>query len=621
MTDNQKQSSSLHQPETILAEARRLEWAKDLPWEVLQEIAENAEFITFQGGETVQTIRDGVASVYFIVTGKVRVDLADAAGVFTAQDWMTRGRALGLFAVGMTDHSKMRAEVLGPATAIRIELPLLLKLGRHPDFQLALMRLATNVVKRLCTVEKTMPRPKVVGIVHQSESTRDFTARLAQRLSQLKETVAIAGDQEQSPVESDVPYRSICENGKFVSLEGRTEILEGWKDKNRLLIDIVADCGLEVLKRLLSFSDTVLWCIRAEDAPDALRLIKELELQVPEWAGNIQIVWILDKPDALPPYSRELSKATSANYKVCFHPPGANQGQLPSMGLERIIHYLRGVKIGLALGGGAARGMAHLGVLKALEQHGIYVDMIAGTSAGAMTGTIYASGLDPNYIADCFKSDLKLNWLFRHLPAGGYWYLIWKYRMNRFDPMLRKYLFEHRMQQLFLPTMTVTVDLVEGVPLVRDSGDATHNVLESINLSPLALPIVRDQRAVVDGGLLNNVPADVLVGKGCNFVIASTVTAKLEQDFMGIRSQDRRTQGRLFTSARVAMRQANIQHRSMNAVGVEPADFVIAPNVSSFDLSEFTRADEMAAIGETTTNETAGQLRRLLANLDPELFA
>ena len=61
------------------------------------------------------------------------------------------------------------------------------------------------------------------------------------------------------------------------------------------------------------------------------------------------------------------------------------------------MHHLRGVCVGVALGGGAARGMAHLGVLKALEQSGIVVDMIAGTSAGAMTGVFYAANLDVDY--------------------------------------------------------------------------------------------------------------------------------------------------------------------------------------------------------------------------------
>ena len=138
-----------------------------------------------------------------------------------------------------------------------------------------------------------------------------------------------------------------------------------------------------------------------------------------------------------------------------------NQGKLLQQGVERIIHHLRGVQIGLALGGGAARGMAHLGVLKALEQHGIYVDMLAGTSAGAMTGMIYASGLDPQYTAHCFKNDLRPSWFFRQLPAGGYWYLLYKYRRGQFDPMLRKYLHDLRAEQLVIPMFTMAVDLVD----------------------------------------------------------------------------------------------------------------------------------------------------------------
>ena len=69
------------------------------------------------------------------------------------------------------------------------------------------------------------------------------------------------------------------------------------------------------------------------------------------------------------------------------------------------------------------------------------------------------------------------------------------------------------------------------------------------------------------------------------------------------------------------MRQHMIQSYSMNAVGVQPADFVVAPDVTAFDLSEFTRADEMAVIGENTTNATVHQLKAMLAKLDPKLFA
>jgi predicted acylesterase/phospholipase RssA len=264
--------------------------------------------------------------------------------------------------------------------------------------------------------------------------------------------------------------------------------------------------------------------------------------------------------------------------------------------------------------------MAHLGVLKALEQNGIYIDMLAGTSAGALTGSVYAAGLDLDYITHRFKTDLRPSWFFRQLPGGGYWYLLYKYRRNQFEPMLRKYLDRARTEQLILPMFAISVDLVEGEPLVRQVGDATVNVLESINLPPLSLPIIRSGQALVDGGLLNNVPANVLVSKGCNFVIASSVTAKLEKDFVGIRSKEGSRSSRSFSTIQVIMRQTMIQDFKMNSVGVQPADFVFAPDVTSFDISEFTRADEMALIGEATTNATVENLRKMLSKLDPKLF-
>ena len=278
------------------------------------------------------------------------------------------------------------------------------------------------------------------------------------------------------------------------------------------------------------------------------------------------------------------------------------------------------MQIGLALGGGAARGMAHLGVLKVLEQNGIYVDMVAGTSAGAMTGTIYASGMTADQAVESFKTDLKVPWAFRCLPAGGYWYLMYKYRRRQFDPMLRKYLGDNRQEQLPLPMLTVTVDLVSGEPVVRETGDATRNILESINLPGLSSPIIGEGKALVDGGLVNNIPADVLVGKGCNFVLASSVTAKLEREFVGIKPDEPMQKHASPSFLKVLMRGYLVQSYNMNGIGVQPADLVIEPDVTEFDLSEFERADEMAVVGEEAAVGSLDQIKRLLSRLDPQLF-
>jgi len=285
------------------------------------------------------------------------------------------------------------------------------------------------------------------------------------------------------------------------------------------------------------------------------------------------------------------------------------------------VHALRGVRVGIALGGGAARGMAHLGVLKALEQNGIIVDMIAGTSAGAMTGTFYASGMDVDYAVDRFVKDLTPSWFFRRLRSGGYWYLLYKYRRGQFDPMLRRYLSDLRFEQLPIPMNTITVDLVSGEPKVRDRGDAVDGILESINLPGLSAPICRNGQALVDGGLVNNVPANVLVSKGCNFVIAVSVTAKLEQEFSKIRPDSPGPKYRSPSVIQTIMRGYLVQSVNMNSVGVQPADLIIELDVTNFDLSEFTRTKELAAIGLETTEASIERIRTSLATLDKKLFA
>ena len=264
--------------------------------------------------------------------------------------------------------------------------------------------------------------------------------------------------------------------------------------------------------------------------------------------------------------------------------------------------------------------MTHLGVLKALEQSGVVVDTIAGTSAGAMTGVLYSSGMDCDYTSESFAADLRPTWLFRHLPHGDQCFLLYKYRRGQFDPMLRKYLRDSRLQQLAVPCRSVTVDLVDGTSVVRDRGDAVHAVLESINLPVLSVPIRRGDQALVDGGLVNNIPADVLVKEGCNFVIAVSVTANMEKVFGDIAPGRPGTRRRGPSAVQTILRSLLVQNHSLNAFGVQPADVVISPDVTGFELTEFTRAREMAAIGEAAALEAVPRIRQLLHRMDPQLF-
>jgi predicted acylesterase/phospholipase RssA/CRP-like cAMP-binding protein len=609
-------------PHRLCVELQRLEWARGLPEEVVQEISASAELMELRAGQVLIELESELDHVYFVITGRLSGALYDRLGKEIHRDIFGRGAVVGLFSVLLPERSHLHVEAVEPTTVIHLNLDELLRfMAQSREFQLTMLRVAANLVKQLVMVDRELPKPAVVGIAHHSEASRPLTVQLARRLRQLGESPAVAGDDERWKPEAEIPHRLVFEKGAFIGSEGVKQLLREWVSHDRLFVDFRADHSPDDLNRLLGYSDVVLWCLQPRDVAAAVQTLKAVERASPRLREKICLVWILNHDVPVPPYVPELAELAARDFKTYSGPLQPGQGQLRLQGVERIVHSLRGVQIGLALGGGAARGMAHLGVLKALEQRGIYVDMLAGTSAGAMVSALYASGMDPEYTTRSFKRDLLPPWLFRHLPGGGYWYLLFKYRRHQFEPMLRKYLDDLRFEQLLIPTTMIAVDLVDGVPLARDTGDAVHGILASINLAPLSLPIVSQEQALVDGGLLNNVPADVLAAKGCNFVIASTVTAQLEKDFLGIRSKQAASRGKSVVSLQVVLRQYMIQSYTMNAAGVRPADFVIAPDVTSFDISEFTRADEMAVIGERTANEAISRLKDMLSKLDPKLFA
>jgi predicted acylesterase/phospholipase RssA len=198
--------------------------------------------------------------------------------------------------------------------------------------------------------------------------------------------------------------------------------------------------------------------------------------------------------------------------------------------------------------------------------------------------------------------------------------MMYQYRLGRFEGLLRKYLHDWKLEQLEVPCLAVTVDLVSGRAVVRHRGDAVEAILESINLPMLSAPICRDGQALVDGGMVDNIPADVLTSEGCNFLIAVSVTAKIKSQF-GANTPDTPTPSmRTPSSLRTLFRTLEVQNFNLNRVGAQPAEVVIEPEVIDFDLSEFMRAQQLAVAGEKAALVKVPQIKKLLARLDAGLF-
>ncbi|MBI2847984.1 MAG: patatin-like phospholipase family protein, partial [Chloroflexi bacterium] len=177
-------------------------------------------------------------------------------------------------------------------------------------------------------------------------------------------------------------------------------------------------------------------------------------------------------------------------------------------------------KVGLALGSGSARGLAHIGVLEALEKAGIPVDMIAGTSIGALVGALYAREKDVERLKDSAKK-----WDSRRLavllgPCFRRTGLVWGYKIEvEVKPLLDAV----RFSDLRIPLACVATDIGSGEEVVIREGGVWQAVRASGSLPLLFSPAKLNGQYLVDGGLVNPVPVSVVRGMGADFVIAVSV--------------------------------------------------------------------------------------------------
>lgn len=179
-------------------------------------------------------------------------------------------------------------------------------------------------------------------------------------------------------------------------------------------------------------------------------------------------------------------------------------------------HPGRRLKIGLALGSGSARGLAHLGVIRAIEEAGLEVGFIAGTSMGALIGAIHAAGKLGELEATFLALDWKKTASFFDvvLPKSG---LLDGAKVSE---LVRAHIHANAIEMLQIPFAAVATDIVSGEEIVIRSGDVIEAVRASISVPGIFTPVRSNGRILVDGGLTNPVPVSTARAMGANIVIA-----------------------------------------------------------------------------------------------------
>jgi NTE family protein len=252
-------------------------------------------------------------------------------------------------------------------------------------------------------------------------------------------------------------------------------------------------------------------------------------------------------------------------------------------------------KVGLALSGGVARGMAHIGVLKSLKKHNIPIDFIAGTSAGALAGVFYAAGWEPD---DIEKLARRLNW-FNYVRFG----------LTKFGPasteelqkLIRENLGDIRLEELEIPFAAVSCDIKTGREVILTEGNAAFAMAASCAFPGFYTPLRHGSDLLVDGGIVDNLPVKVVKDMGAHFTIAVDVVPghPLKHDPENVAHMLGRTWD-LF------MRQTCAESRKQADVLIEPD---IPENIWHLDID---KTPKLIKVGEEAAEARIFEIRAKL---------
>ncbi len=174
--------------------------------------------------------------------------------------------------------------------------------------------------------------------------------------------------------------------------------------------------------------------------------------------------------------------------------------------------------VALVLSGGGIRGISHLGVLKALDEGGIKISHISGTSTGAILGALYSSGLDPEFILDEIISTKFYTYMRPAFTTSGV------LKMDRIGDFLRKYITNDSFEALNIPLTVAATNLQLGVTEYFNSGELINPILCSSCIPAVFKPVSYNGKTYIDGGVLNNFPLEpvksenLIIGSDCNYI-------------------------------------------------------------------------------------------------------
>lgn len=254
---------------------------------------------------------------------------------------------------------------------------------------------------------------------------------------------------------------------------------------------------------------------------------------------------------------------------------------------------LSGPKIGIALGSGGARGLAHIGVLKVLEEEKIPIHYIAGSSIGSLIASFYAAGQDIERMLKISQAFKRKYFIDVKVPKLGF------IQGNRIKEFIRLFTYNKRIEELNIPTAIVATDIHTGEKVVFREGPIAEAVRASISIPGIFVPENFHGRMLVDGGVTDRVPVSVVRDMGADIIIAVDVSG-LKKNPVITNIYD------VILQSIDIMQQELISNRALQS------DIYIRPAVEKFSAYSITEIDTIITLGEQAARNEINNIKDLI---------
>jgi len=252
------------------------------------------------------------------------------------------------------------------------------------------------------------------------------------------------------------------------------------------------------------------------------------------------------------------------------------------------------LKVGIALSGGTAKSVAHVGVLKALVEEGIPIDCIAGTSGGSIVGSMFASGMPVSTLENAANTMSWRKLVSIRLTRLGF------VSSEAIEEFVKEMVGDITFADLKTPMTVVAANLVTGEKREFNQGPVPLAVRASCSIPQIYLPVEIDGEYYVDGGLSEYLPVETVKGMGCQFCIAS---------HLGPHNPAYRRPHHIL---HLVMQITGLMARKNYMLSIKKADCVIHPNLDGYSSFDFNNSNKIVELGYNTTKSLVGDLRKEL---------